>query len=124
MRPKLLVSCGETRAGTRPPLGLKPSPPELMLHSILVTRVPGSWGRMADVLTDLAASAELFHIADGTAFADLMVDGHRKTWPLRSIRMRSWLRRKYYEATGTAAAAGAISSALDFGIPRLNPELT
>ena len=50
-----------------------------MLHSILVTRVPGSWGRMADVLTDLAASAELFHTADGTAFADLMVDGHRET---------------------------------------------
>jgi hypothetical protein len=31
------------------------------------------------VLTDLAASAELFHTADGTAFADLMVDGHRET---------------------------------------------
>ena len=42
-----------------------------------------------------------------------MVDGHRETWPVRSIRMRSWLRRKYYEATGAAAAAGAISSALD-----------
>jgi hypothetical protein len=65
------------------------------------------------MLTDLAASAELFHSADGTAFADLTLDGHRETWRLRSIRMRSWLRRKYYEATGTAAAAGAISSALD-----------
>ena len=65
------------------------------------------------MLTDLAASAELFHTADGTAFADLMIDGHRETWPVRSIRMRSWLRRKYYEATGAAAAAGAISSALD-----------
>jgi hypothetical protein len=65
------------------------------------------------VLTDLAASTELFHTADGAAFADLMVDGHRETWPVRSIRMRSWLRRKYYEATGTAAAVGAISSALD-----------
>ena len=56
------------------------------------------------MLTDLAASAELFHTADGTAFADLMIDGHRETWPVRSIRMRSWLRRKYYEATGAAAA--------------------
>jgi hypothetical protein len=65
------------------------------------------------MLTDLAASAELFHSAEGTAFADLMVEGHRETWPVRSIRMRSWLRRKYYEATGAAAAAGAISSALD-----------
>ena len=65
------------------------------------------------MLTNLAASAELFHTAEGTAFADLMVDGHRETWPVRSIRMRSWLRRKYYEATGAAAGSGAINSALD-----------
>ena len=65
------------------------------------------------MLTKLAAGAELFHTADGTAFADLMIDGHRETWPVRSIRLRSWLRRKYYEATGAAASAGAISSALD-----------
>src|SRR5215204_5274764 len=101
MRSKSLVSCGETRAGTRPRVRLKMSPPEWMLHSILVAGVPRSWGRMADLLTDLAASAELFHSGDGTAFADLTLDGHRETWPLRSIRMRSWLRRKYYEATGT-----------------------
>lgn len=42
-----------------------------------------------------------------------MIDGHRETWPVRSIRMRSWLRRMYYEATGAAAGAGAINSALD-----------
>jgi hypothetical protein len=67
----------------------------------------------ADMLTHLAASAELFHTADGTAFADLMIDGHRETWPVPSIRVRSWLRQKYYEVTGAAAGAGAISSALD-----------
>jgi hypothetical protein len=33
------------------------------------------------------------------AFADLMIDGHRETW------LRSWLRRKYYEATGGARHA-------------------
>jgi hypothetical protein len=65
------------------------------------------------MLTNLAVSAELFHTADGTAFADLMIDGHRETWPVRSIRLRSWLRRKYYEATGAAPGAGAISSALN-----------
>lgn len=104
MRSKSLVSCGETRAGTRPRLRLKASP-ELMPHSILATRVPRSWARAADVLTDLAASVELFHTADGTAFADLIVDGHRETWPVRSNRLRSWLRRKYYEASGTAAGS-------------------
>src|SRR6266699_2044048 len=69
------------------------------------------------MLTDVAVSAELFHTADGTAFADLMIDGHRETWPVRSLRLRSWLRRKYYEATGAAPGAapgaGAISSALN-----------
>ena len=65
------------------------------------------------MLSNLAVGAELFHTADGTAFADLTIDGHRETWPVRSIRLRSWLRRKHYEATGAAATAGAISSALD-----------
>src|SRR4051795_5322831 len=63
------------------------------------------------MLTELAFSAYLFH--DNTAFADLMIDGHRETWPVRSTRLRSWLRRKYYEATGDAPAAGAISSAIN-----------
>src|SRR6516165_2423086 len=63
--------------------------------------------------TNLAVRAELFHTADGTAFADLIIDGHRETWPVRSTRVRSWLRRKYYEATGAAAGAGAISSSLN-----------
>jgi hypothetical protein len=65
------------------------------------------------MLTNLAVSAELFHTADGTAFADLMIDGHRETWPVHSLRLRSWLRRKYYQATGAAPGAGAIRSALN-----------
>lgn len=65
------------------------------------------------MLTNLAVSAELFHTADGTAFADLMIDGHRETWPVRSTRLRAWLRRKHYEATGAAPGAGSSSSALD-----------
>src|SRR6266566_4444408 len=77
--------------------------------------VPAARDRVttANMLTDLAVSAELFHTADGTAFSDLIIDGHRETWPVRSLRLRSWLRRKYYEATGAAPGAGAISSALN-----------
>jgi hypothetical protein len=65
------------------------------------------------MLTQIAACEELFHTASGTAFADLLVDGHRETWPIRSKRFRGWLRRRYYEATGSALIAQAISSALD-----------
>jgi hypothetical protein len=65
------------------------------------------------MLFELAASAELFHTANSTAFADLMIDGHRETWPVRSLRFRSWLRRRYYEATGGAPSPAALRSALD-----------
>jgi hypothetical protein len=65
------------------------------------------------MLTQIAACGELFHSATGTAFADLMVDGHRETWPIRSKRFRGWLRRRYYEATGGALNGQAISLELD-----------
>jgi hypothetical protein len=65
------------------------------------------------MLTQFAACGELFHTATGAAFADLLVDGHRESWPIRSNRFRGWLRRRYYEATGSALGGQAISSELD-----------
>jgi hypothetical protein len=65
------------------------------------------------MLTQIGVCGELFHTASGTAFADLLVDGHRETWPIRSKRFRGWLRRRYYEATGSALGGQAISSDLD-----------
>src|SRR5258708_21991886 len=65
------------------------------------------------MLIETALCEELFHTATGTAFADILVDGHRETWPIRSKRFRGWLRRRYYEATGGAASAAEIRSALD-----------
>src|SRR6516162_5060171 len=65
------------------------------------------------MLTHIGACSNLFHTAAGTAFADIMIDGHRETWPIRSQRFRAWLRRCYYQATREAASAGEIRSALD-----------
>jgi hypothetical protein len=65
------------------------------------------------MLTQFAACSGLFHTATGTAYADLLVDGHRETWPIRSKRFRGWLRRRYYQATGSALGAHAIRSELD-----------
>ena len=45
----------------------------------------------ADILMDLAQSAELFHAPDGTGFADLDIQGHRETWPIRGKGFRRWL---------------------------------
>jgi hypothetical protein len=65
------------------------------------------------MLVDMAQCDDLFHIAIGTAFADIMIDGHRETWPIRSKRFRAFLRRCHYQATGEAASAAEIRSALD-----------
>ena len=34
------------------------------------------------------SGARLFDASGGTGFADLIIDGHRKTWPLRGKRLR------------------------------------
>ena len=65
------------------------------------------------MLTHIGACSDLFHTAAGTAFADIMIDGHRETWPIRSKRFRAWFRRRYYEATGEAASAAEVRLALD-----------
>jgi hypothetical protein len=65
------------------------------------------------MLIHIGLCEELFHTAAGTAFADILVNGHRETWPIRSKRFRGWLRRRHYQATEAAASAGEIRSALD-----------
>src|SRR3989454_6587328 len=65
------------------------------------------------MLIDTALCDDLFHTAVGTAFADITIDGHRETWQIRSKRFRGWLRRRYYQATGDAASAAEVRSALD-----------
>lgn len=55
-----------------------------------------------DVLLNIASAARLFHTSDSVAFADLIIDGHRETWPVRSKRFGAWLRQQYYERTWDA----------------------
>ena len=66
-----------------------------------------------DVLLNIATAARLFHASDGTGFADLIVDGHRETWPLRSKRFLAWLRQHYYERTWDAPSPAALNAALN-----------
>src|SRR3954452_10042827 len=65
------------------------------------------------MLNEMVLCEELFHSPSGVAFADFITEGHRETWPIRSQRFRTWLRRCYYHATGSAPSAAAIRSALD-----------
>jgi hypothetical protein len=65
------------------------------------------------MLNHMMLCEELFHTPSGVAFADFITVGHRETWPIRSKRFRTWLRRCYYQATGDAPSAAALRSALD-----------
>ena len=67
----------------------------------------------ADILLDLAQSAELFHAPDGTSFADLEINGHRETWPIRAKGLRRWLARRFFETTQGAPSSEALQSALN-----------
>jgi len=76
----------------------------------------GDGGRrptQADILIDLAEAADLFHSADGTAFADLDINGHRETWPVRTKGFKRWLARQFFEATDGAPSSEALQSALN-----------
>lgn len=66
----------------------------------------------ADTLVRLALTAELFHGPDGKGFADLDINGHRETWPIRAKGFRRWLARRFYEETGGAPTSEAQQSAL------------
>jgi hypothetical protein len=67
----------------------------------------------ADILIALAQSAELFHAPDGTGFADLDINGHRETWPIRAKGFRRWLTRCFFKATQGAPSSEALQSALN-----------
>jgi hypothetical protein len=73
----------------------------------------GRGQKQADILIGLAQSAELFHSPDGTAFADLDINGHRETWPIRSKGFRRWLARRFYDALHGAPSSEALASALN-----------
>jgi hypothetical protein len=68
--------------------------------------------KQADMLVALAEEADLFHSADRTAYADLMIEDHRETWPIRSKGFRQWLARQYYDAEEGAPGSTALQSAL------------
>jgi Protein of unknown function (DUF2786) len=66
----------------------------------------------ADCLVDLGKRAHLFHAPDGECYADIMVEGHRETWPLASKDFKRWLISLYFEECGTAPGSEAMRTAL------------
>jgi hypothetical protein len=64
----------------------------------------GARPTQAQTLIDIATGdgVDLYHSPDGTTYADIIVNGHRETWPTKSSGFKGWLRRTYYEQTGGA----------------------
>ena len=81
-----------------------------------IAKTTGGGGRrptQADLLIDMAAPADLFHAPDGTAYADIVVDGHRETWQVRTRGFRRWLVREFFQQTGGAPSSEALQSVLN-----------
>ena len=56
-----------------------------------------------DILLSLADDIdELFHTADGTAYAGMVVQGHRETWAVKSDGFCHWLQQRFFEKTNRA----------------------
>jgi hypothetical protein len=68
---------------------------------------------MADNTAVLGAPVSLFHTATGVAYADIEIDQHRETWPIRGKQFRAWLRRRHYDRTREAMGLATIRSILD-----------
>lgn len=65
-----------------------------------------------DVLIKLAfAGADFFHSAEAT-FADVLVDGHRNTWPLSGAEFASWLLHQFYIEMKKAPSLTAMKTAI------------
>ena len=73
----------------------------------------GRGPKQANILIALAEPAELFHTPAGIGFADLDVNGHRETWPIRGKSFKRWLARRFFETTEGAPNSDALQSALN-----------
>ncbi|MEX0885877.1 MAG: hypothetical protein WD009_05510 [Phycisphaeraceae bacterium] len=63
---------------------------------------------------ELAEHMGLFHDpADGRAFADIEIDGHRETWAIDGTGFRQWLGRAYYREHGKAIGSQALYDAIN-----------
>jgi Bifunctional DNA primase/polymerase, N-terminal/Primase C terminal 2 (PriCT-2) len=66
----------------------------------------------SELLIELAGNADLFHTDERTPFANIQVDGHLETWPIKSDGFRQWLLHRYYIKTKGAPSREALTSAI------------
>jgi hypothetical protein len=66
----------------------------------------------ATKLVSIAETTDLFHSPVDTAFANVRVNSHLETWPVRSAAFKQYLSREFYKTERTAARAQSLQEAL------------
>ena len=68
--------------------------------------------RQRDQLLDAVAEAELWHDAQRTAYASIILNGHREHWPIDTETFRNWIAGRFYRATGGAVTTATMTDAI------------
>lgn len=68
---------------------------------------------IAELLLKIGSEASYFHTPDKVGYADIQLNGHRETYPVRSKGFKLWLTRQLYERYGQAANSEALNSSLN-----------
>jgi len=69
--------------------------------------------RDKDILLTIARRGYYFHDEDRTPYADLIIDGHRRTMPVRANSFESFLRGEFFRETEEAPSKLAVAAAID-----------
>ena len=75
--------------------------------------LPQSQPRLADMAIKLSRSATLFHTADNIGFADVTINGHRQTLPIRGGDFKRYLAGRLYEVMGRAPSTETLHAAIN-----------
>jgi hypothetical protein len=76
------------------------------------TQAASGNGSQATQIVSLAKPAELFHTADGEAYAALEIDKHREIRRLKDPEVKRWLASKYFLQNRAAPSSSAMADAL------------
>ena len=60
------------------------------------------------------ASADFFHTPEMDTYADIQINGHRETWPLRGKVFRNCLRQRFFETEERPPGGQALQDAVEY----------
>lgn len=66
----------------------------------------------ATKIVELVEGVDLFHTADGRAFASVKIGNHSETWSTKSKAFRDYLARVFYQVEGSAPSGQSVRDAI------------